>query len=50
MAKKTAGSKKKSWRKAVDISDITQGLDEVRAEERQVGCVVPPACSWVARA
>lgn len=41
-AKKIAGKKKASWRKAIDISDITTGLDEVRAEERQVGCVVRP--------
>jgi hypothetical protein len=38
-AKKLAGKKKASWRKAIDITDITTGLDEVRAEERQVGCV-----------
>lgn len=42
-AKKLAGKKKASWRKAIDITDITTGLDEVRAEERQVGCVLSRA-------
>jgi hypothetical protein len=34
---KSSRKTKASWRKAVDISDITSGLEEKRAEERVTG-------------
>lgn len=30
---------KRAWRKNVDIGDVEQTLEELRAEERVVGCV-----------
>ena len=30
---------KKAWRKNVDIREVESGLEEIRAEERETGCV-----------
>lgn len=32
---------KKSWRKNVDIREVESGMEEIRAEERETGCVEP---------
>ena len=29
---------KRSWRKNVDIGDVEEGMEEMRAEERVAGC------------
>lgn len=32
---------KKAWRKNVDIQDVEEGIEELRAEERATGSVSP---------
>ena len=31
---------KRAWRKNVDLEEVEEGLEELRAEERLTGCVV----------